>query len=75
MTMAQWTKYFGSPEKDRILNVISLEFSHTGMDRLVEPPELVRISNLYSEMPNWYIILFLFFSGSSSMVDNRISNC
>ena len=43
MTMAQWTKYFGSPDKDRILNVISLEFSHTGMDRLVEPPELVRI--------------------------------
>jgi len=42
MTMAQWTKYFGSPDKDRILNVISLEFSHTGMDRLVEPPELVR---------------------------------
>ena len=43
MTMAQWTKYFGSSDKDRILNVISLEFSHTGMDRLVEPPELVRI--------------------------------
>eukprot|EP00795_Rhopilema_esculentum_P015221 gene15221-6425_t len=42
MTMTQWTKYFATPEKDRILNVISLEFSHTGMDRLVEPPELVR---------------------------------
>ena len=43
MTMAQWTKYFANPEKDRILNVISLEFSHTGMDRLVEPPALVAI--------------------------------
>ena len=62
MTMAQWTKYFGSPEKDRILNVISLEFSHTGMDRLVEPPELVRISNLYHEKANWFIIIFLLFS-------------
>eukprot|EP00794_Sanderia_malayensis_P014173 gene14173-15652_t len=42
MTMSQWVKYFTNPNRDRILNVISLEFSHTGMDRLVEPPELVR---------------------------------
>ncbi len=43
MTMSQWTKYFLNPKREKILNVISLEFSHTGMDHFVEPPEVVRL--------------------------------
>ncbi|XP_043200889.1 jmjC domain-containing histone demethylation protein 1-like [Amphibalanus amphitrite] len=42
MTMKEWQQYFENPDKDRLLNVISLEFSHTKLDRLVEAPTVVR---------------------------------
>ena len=29
MTMGQWAEYYSSPNRDKILNVISLEFSQT----------------------------------------------
>ena len=41
MTMKEWQQYFDNPEKDRLLNVISLEFSHTKLDKLVEAPTVV----------------------------------
>ena len=41
MSLQQWEKYFLSETRERTLNVISLEFSHTKMDRLVEPPTVV----------------------------------
>ena len=41
MTLQQWVKYYTTPEKERILNVISLEFSHTRLEDLVEPPQVV----------------------------------
>uniref|UniRef100_A0A224L177 [histone H3]-dimethyl-L-lysine(36) demethylase n=1 Tax=Drosophila subobscura TaxID=7241 RepID=A0A224L177_DROSU len=42
MTMKEWQQYYECPQKDRLLNVISLEFSHTRLDRFVQSPEIVR---------------------------------
>lgn len=42
MTMKEWQQYYDDPEKDRLLNVISLEFSHTKLDELVQSPSIVR---------------------------------
>ena len=43
MTLQQWVKYFTSEDREEIYNVISLEFSHTKLEDLVEPPEVVSI--------------------------------
>jgi len=43
MTMKEWCKYYESKRRDRLLNVISLEFSHTELDELVEAPSIVRL--------------------------------
>lgn len=43
MTLQQWVKYFTSEERDEIYNVISLEFSHTKLEDLVDPPKVVSI--------------------------------
>ncbi|OWF40995.1 lysine-specific demethylase 2A-like [Mizuhopecten yessoensis] len=42
MTMREWVQYFENPERERLLNVISLEFSHTKLENYVESPTLVR---------------------------------
>ncbi|KAH3886544.1 hypothetical protein DPMN_010555, partial [Dreissena polymorpha] len=42
MTMKDWVKYYESLDRDRLLNVISLEFSHTKLENYVESPNLVR---------------------------------
>lgn len=42
MTMKEWCKYYNDPEKDRLLNVISLEFSHTKLEDYVMSPTIVR---------------------------------
>lgn len=41
MTMKDWVKYYETTEKDKLLNVISLEFSHTKLENYVESPALV----------------------------------
>jgi len=43
MSMKDWCKYYESKTKDRLLNVISLEFSHTKLDELVESPMIVKL--------------------------------
>lgn len=43
MSLQQWVKYFTSEHRDEIYNVISLEFSHTKLEDLVEPPQVVRV--------------------------------
>ena len=43
MTMKEWTKYYEDSDRDRLLNVISLEFSHTRLETYVEQPLIVRI--------------------------------
>lgn len=42
MTMKDWCKYFENPNRDKLLNVISLEFSHTKLENYVESPTVVR---------------------------------
>ncbi|XP_039298773.1 jmjC domain-containing histone demethylation protein 1 isoform X1 [Nilaparvata lugens] len=42
MSMKEWQKYYEDPDKDRLLNVISLEFSHTKLENYVQSPSLVR---------------------------------
>ena len=42
MTMKEWQKYYEDSNKERLLNVISLEFSHTKLENYVQSPELVR---------------------------------
>lgn len=42
MTMKEWQHYYEDPDKTRLLNVISLEFSHTKLDNYVQSPAIVR---------------------------------
>uniref|UniRef100_A0A3P8XB26 [histone H3]-dimethyl-L-lysine(36) demethylase n=1 Tax=Esox lucius TaxID=8010 RepID=A0A3P8XB26_ESOLU len=43
MSMAQWRRYYETPpsERDKLYNVISLEFSHTKLENLVKRPTSV----------------------------------
>ena len=43
MSMKDWCKYYESKNRDRLLNVISLEFSHTKLDDLVDSPLIVKL--------------------------------
>lgn len=45
MTMAQWTRYYETPEEERekLYNVISLEFSHTRLENMVQRPTTVSL--------------------------------
>jgi len=43
MTMKEWQQYYENPNKDRLLNVISLEFSHTKLEHYVAAPKTVRL--------------------------------
>lgn len=42
MTMKEWCQYYENPVREKLLNVISLEFSHTKLETLVESPKVVR---------------------------------
>ncbi|XP_014211893.1 jmjC domain-containing histone demethylation protein 1 [Copidosoma floridanum] len=42
MTMKEWQKYYEDPNKTRLLNVISLEFSRTKLEHYVQQPKIVR---------------------------------
>lgn len=46
MSMAQWTRYYETPlsQREKLYNVISLEFSHTKLENLVRRPTTVRIT-------------------------------
>lgn len=43
MTVKDWVHYYENAERDRLLNVISLEFSHTRLEDYVDQPEVVSI--------------------------------
>ncbi|KAJ8302297.1 hypothetical protein KUTeg_021284 [Tegillarca granosa] len=53
MLMREWTEYFNSPNRNKVFNVISLEFSNTKLSDLVLPPTIVRqlswVSNLWPD--------------------------
>jgi F-box/leucine-rich repeat protein 10/11 len=42
MTMKDWCRYYESDRQNRLLNVISLEFSHTKLDNLVDVPSFIK---------------------------------
>lgn len=44
MSMAQWARYYETPpaQREKLYNVISLEFSHTKLENLVRRPATVR---------------------------------
>lgn len=44
MSMGQWRRYYETPasEREKLYNVISLEFSHTKLEHLVKRPASVR---------------------------------
>ena len=42
MTLKEWCDYFLNPSKKELLNVISLEFSHTALAPYVEPPYVIK---------------------------------
>jgi F-box and leucine-rich repeat protein 10/11 len=44
MKLKDWMQYFGQspPQRDRVLNLISLECTGTGLDTKVRPPKMLR---------------------------------
>jgi F-box/leucine-rich repeat protein 10/11 len=42
MTLKEWREYFTNPVRERLLNVISLEFSHTELANMIEPPLVIK---------------------------------
>ncbi|XP_052676429.1 lysine-specific demethylase 7B-like isoform X2 [Crassostrea angulata] len=53
MLMREWTEYYNSPNRHKVYNVISLEFSNTKLSEFVSPPSIVRelswVSNYFPE--------------------------
>ncbi|KAM8933813.1 histone lysine demethylase PHF8 isoform 2-T2 [Pelodytes ibericus] len=53
MKLKDFAKYYNSPKREKVLNVISLEFSETRLSNLVETPKIVRklswVENLWPE--------------------------
>lgn len=43
MSMAQFARYYESPDRKELYNVISLEFSHTRLADLVQQPKVVSV--------------------------------
>nr|XP_046256472.1 lysine (K)-specific demethylase 2Aa isoform X2 [Scatophagus argus] len=52
MSMAQWTRYFETPpcHREKLYNVISLEFSHTKLENLVRRPATVDLIDWVDNM-------------------------
>ncbi|XP_078410324.1 lysine (K)-specific demethylase 2Bb isoform X14 [Cetorhinus maximus] len=52
MSMSQWVKYYETPEMERekLYNVISLEFSHTKLENLVKRPNVVDLVDWVDNM-------------------------
>ncbi|XP_030210272.1 lysine (K)-specific demethylase 2Bb isoform X3 [Gadus morhua] len=52
MTMAQFVRYYETPEKERekLFNVISLEFSHTKLEHLIKRPTVVDLVDWVDNM-------------------------
>ncbi|XP_043571650.1 lysine-specific demethylase 2B isoform X1 [Chiloscyllium plagiosum] len=52
MSMSQWVKYYETPEMERekLYNVISLEFSHTKLENLVHRPNVVDLVDWVDNM-------------------------
>ncbi|GIY95186.1 lysine-specific demethylase 7A [Caerostris extrusa] len=42
MSMSEWVEYFNNPARNKVYNVISLEFSKTRLADLIKPPNIVQ---------------------------------
>lgn len=51
MSMGQWRRYYETPasEREKLYNVISLEFSHTKLEHLVKRPASVRAHSIFTD--------------------------
>jgi len=68
LTLQNWVKYFTNPDRERIYNVISLEFSHTKLQEIVESPSVVRAHfQLFFFCPeeHFLVVLTLYFIADS----------
>lgn len=63
MSMAQWRRYYETPpsQREKLYNVISLEFSHTRLENLVKRPATVSACR-HAVKPWFTFRLFSFFS-------------
>ncbi|XP_028271549.1 lysine (K)-specific demethylase 2Aa isoform X3 [Parambassis ranga] len=52
MSMAQWTRYYETPpsQREKLYNVISLEFSHTKLENLVKRPATIDLIDWVDNM-------------------------
>eukprot|EP01135_Chromosphaera_perkinsii_P001669 Nk52_evm46s208 gene=Nk52_evmTU46s208 len=41
-TMEKWVNYYYSTKRERVLNIISMEFTDTKMNKVIESPDIVR---------------------------------
>lgn len=59
MSMAQFVRYYETPEdeRDKLFNVISLEFSHTKLENLIKRPTVVRnqLQTEQSRLSYWLV--------------------
>lgn len=61
--LAEWERYFTDKDRNTLLNVISLEFSKTRLDPLVQSPAVVRRSvmkGLFGARNVWPFFTYLF---------------
>ena len=72
MTVKEWVNYYLSEEKEKLLNVISLEFSHTRLENYVEQPAVVR--NVLPFLFH-YANIIISFSYSQSWIIGVLSKC
>lgn len=70
MSMSQFVRYYETPEaqREKLYNVISLEFSHTKLENIVKRPNVVRD-------PVGTVFVFSFFPVTSCFVRNKAWSC
>lgn len=66
MSMSQFVRYYETPEaqREKLYNVISLEFSHTKLENIVKRPNVVGD-------PGGRVFIFSFFPVTSCFVKNK----
>lgn len=66
MSMSQFVRYYETPEaqREKLYNVISLEFSHTKLENIVKRPNVVRD-------PVVMVFIFSFFPVTGCFVRNK----
>ena len=60
MTLKDFVSYYLSPVRDRLLNVISLEFSHTRLENYVESPTVVGSILLSSGIYRNIVLIYMY---------------